>query len=230
MGRGKIEIKKIENRTNRQVTFSKRRNGIMKKAQELTVLCDAKVSLIMISCTNKLYQYLSPGADIKKMYDEYQKIMGVDLWATHYEKMQEHEQQVLEINGMLRREINRRMGGDLDDLSFRDLCGLEQEMDGALEVIRNQRVHKVKTQTGTTRKKVKNLEERHGNLLMELESRFRAPHFALADNDQGGYDTGAGYANDGIAANIYALSRHTCHLNLQQGGPGYGDVHDLRLA
>ena len=63
MGRGKIEIKKIENRTNRQVTFSKRRNGIMKKAQELTVLCDAKVSLIMISCTNKLYQYLSPGAE-----------------------------------------------------------------------------------------------------------------------------------------------------------------------
>ena len=63
MGRGKIEIKKIENRTNRQVTFSKRRNGIMKKAQELTVLCDAKVSLIMISCTEKLYQYLSPGAE-----------------------------------------------------------------------------------------------------------------------------------------------------------------------
>ncbi|KAJ8443640.1 hypothetical protein Cgig2_019622 [Carnegiea gigantea] len=225
MGRGKIEIKKIENRTNRQVTFSKRRNGIMKKAQELTVLCDAKVSLIMISCTNKLYQYLSPGADIKKMYDEYQKIMGVDLWATHYEKMQEHEQQLLEINGMLRREINRRMGGDLDDLSFRDLCGLEEEMDGALEVIRSQRqsnlqivkmqVHKIKTQTGTTRKKVKNLEERHGNLLMDLEADSEAPHFGpWLTMNQGGYDNDAAMQMTAIAANIYALSRHTCHLNL----------------
>ncbi|KAG5061012.1 hypothetical protein JHK87_002041 [Glycine soja] len=43
MGRGKIEIKLIENPTNRQVTYSKRRNGIFKKAHELSVLCDAKV-------------------------------------------------------------------------------------------------------------------------------------------------------------------------------------------
>lgn len=60
MGRGKIEIKRIENQTNRQVTYSKRRNGIMKKAQELTVLCDAKVSLIMLSSNDKLHEYTSP--------------------------------------------------------------------------------------------------------------------------------------------------------------------------
>lgn len=60
MGRGKIEIKKIENATNRQVTYSKRRNGLFKKAQELTVLCDAKVSLIMFSSTGKFHEFLSP--------------------------------------------------------------------------------------------------------------------------------------------------------------------------
>lgn len=60
MGRGKIEIKRIENPTNRQVTYSKRRNGIFKKAQELTVLCDAKVSLIMFSNTGKFHEYISP--------------------------------------------------------------------------------------------------------------------------------------------------------------------------
>lgn len=48
-GRGSIEQKLIENQTNRQVTYSKRRKGIRKKAEELAVLCDAKVSLIMIS-------------------------------------------------------------------------------------------------------------------------------------------------------------------------------------
>jgi MADS-box transcription factor len=60
MGRGKIEIKLIENQTNRQVTYSKRRNGIFKKAQELTVLCDAQVSLIMQSSTDKIHEYISP--------------------------------------------------------------------------------------------------------------------------------------------------------------------------
>lgn len=60
MGRGKIEIKKIENPTNRQVTYSKRRTGIMKKAKELTVLCDAEVSLIMFSSTGKFSEYCSP--------------------------------------------------------------------------------------------------------------------------------------------------------------------------
>ena len=60
MGRGKIEIRKIENSTNRQVTYSKRRNGIFKKAHELSVLCDAKVSLIMLSDTKKFHEYTSP--------------------------------------------------------------------------------------------------------------------------------------------------------------------------
>lgn len=49
MGRVKLQIKKIENATNRQVTFSKRRNGLIKKAYELSVLCDVDVALIMFS-------------------------------------------------------------------------------------------------------------------------------------------------------------------------------------
>jgi len=60
MARGKIQIKRIENQTNRQVTYSKRRNGLFKKAHELTVLCDARVSIIMFSSSNKLHEYISP--------------------------------------------------------------------------------------------------------------------------------------------------------------------------
>lgn len=56
-GRGKIEIKKIENTTNRQVTFCKRRNGLLKKAYELSVLCDAEVALIIFSNRGRLYEY-----------------------------------------------------------------------------------------------------------------------------------------------------------------------------
>ncbi|CAH9135537.1 unnamed protein product [Cuscuta epithymum] len=55
--RGKIEIKRIENTTNRQVTFCKRRNGLLKKAYELSVLCDAEVALIVFSTRGRLYEY-----------------------------------------------------------------------------------------------------------------------------------------------------------------------------
>ncbi|KAF3795035.1 Floral homeotic protein AGAMOUS [Nymphaea thermarum] len=57
MGRGKIEIKRIENTTNRQVTFCKRRSGLLKKAYELSVLCDAEVALIVFSSRGRLYEY-----------------------------------------------------------------------------------------------------------------------------------------------------------------------------
>ncbi|KAE9606332.1 putative transcription factor MADS-type1 family [Lupinus albus] len=56
-GRGKIEIKRIENTTNRQVTFCKRRNGLLKKAYELSVLCDAEVALVVFSNRGRLYEY-----------------------------------------------------------------------------------------------------------------------------------------------------------------------------
>jgi hypothetical protein len=57
MAREKIQIKKIENTTARQVTFSKRRRGLVKKAEELSVLCDADVALIIFSSTGKLFEY-----------------------------------------------------------------------------------------------------------------------------------------------------------------------------
>lgn len=59
MGRGKIVIRRIDNSTNRQVTFSKRRKGLIKKAKELAILCDAEVGLVIFSSTGKLYEYAS---------------------------------------------------------------------------------------------------------------------------------------------------------------------------
>ncbi|KAL9321347.1 hypothetical protein ACSQ67_013186 [Phaseolus vulgaris] len=59
MGRGKIAIRRIDNSTSRQVTFSKRRNGLLKKARELSILCDAEVGLMVFSSTGKLYDYAS---------------------------------------------------------------------------------------------------------------------------------------------------------------------------
>ncbi|RZR88785.1 hypothetical protein BHM03_00016436 [Ensete ventricosum] len=57
MGRGRVQLKRIENKINRQVTFSKRRSGLLKKAHEISVLCDAEVALIIFSTKGRLYEY-----------------------------------------------------------------------------------------------------------------------------------------------------------------------------
>jgi hypothetical protein len=61
MGRKKVELKRIENKSSRQVTFSKRRNGLIKKAHELSVLCDVQVALLTFSNGGKLYEFSSVG-------------------------------------------------------------------------------------------------------------------------------------------------------------------------
>ncbi|KAK6773162.1 hypothetical protein RDI58_028400 [Solanum bulbocastanum] len=71
MGRGKILIRRIDNSTSRQVTFSKRRNGLLKKAKELAILCDAEVGVIIFSSTSKLYDYAN--TSMKSVIERYNK-------------------------------------------------------------------------------------------------------------------------------------------------------------
>ncbi|KAM2113148.1 hypothetical protein ACFX1Q_021873 [Malus domestica] len=53
MGRVKLKIKRLENTNGRQATYAKRKNGIMKKANELSILCDIDIVLLMFSPTGK---------------------------------------------------------------------------------------------------------------------------------------------------------------------------------
>lgn len=72
MGRKKIQISKINDERNRQVTFTKRKFGLMKKAYELSVLCDCEIALIIFNTSNKLFQYASTDMDkILLKYTEY---------------------------------------------------------------------------------------------------------------------------------------------------------------
>ncbi|KAF3682733.1 Floral homeotic protein DEFICIENS [Capsicum annuum] len=117
MGRGKIQIKEIENSTNRQVTYSKRRNGIFKKARELAVLCDAKIFIIMFSSTKKYHDYTSPNTTTKKMIDQYQSTLGVDIWSTQYE----------------------RTGEDMSGLNLQELCQLQESISESVAEIRERK-------------------------------------------------------------------------------------------
>ena len=65
MGRKKIIIEPIPEERNRQVTFMKRKAGLLKKAMELSILCQCEVSVIIFSQHDKLFEYASN--DMEKM-------------------------------------------------------------------------------------------------------------------------------------------------------------------
>ncbi|XP_058070538.1 MADS-box transcription factor 15-like isoform X3 [Magnolia sinica] len=72
MGRGRVQLKRIENKINRQVTFSKRRMGLLKKAHEISVLCDAEVAVIVFSTKGKLYEY-STDSRMSRILERYER-------------------------------------------------------------------------------------------------------------------------------------------------------------
>ncbi|KAL3833621.1 hypothetical protein ACJIZ3_008357 [Penstemon smallii] len=63
MGRQKIEIIKIKNKTRLQVTFTKRRLGLFKKASELSVLCGAKIAILVQSPGGKIFTFGNPSVE-----------------------------------------------------------------------------------------------------------------------------------------------------------------------
>ncbi|XP_074339236.1 MADS-box transcription factor 7-like isoform X7 [Apium graveolens] len=77
MGRKKLEIKRIEDKSNRQVTFSKRRSGLFKKAKQLSILCDVPVAALIFSNTGKLYQF-SNSNSFTAILQQYQAVSNAD--------------------------------------------------------------------------------------------------------------------------------------------------------
>ena len=74
MGRNKIVIQPISNERNRAATFTKRKNGLLKKAMELSILCSCDVVLLVVS-NNKLFEYSSKDlSHLIKIYDTLEKV------------------------------------------------------------------------------------------------------------------------------------------------------------
>ncbi|KAK0540548.1 hypothetical protein OC835_000281 [Tilletia horrida] len=74
MGRKKIKIARIEDERSRQVTFLKRRNGVMKKAHELAVLTGSDVGLIIFNGQGKLSEFCS--GDMRALLQRYSQYNG----------------------------------------------------------------------------------------------------------------------------------------------------------
>ncbi|XP_076887921.1 MADS-box transcription factor 23-like [Bidens hawaiensis] len=135
MGRGKIEIKKIENVSTRQVTFSKRRAGLLKKAHELSVLCDAEVGIIVFSNTGRLYEFSS--SSMRGIIDRYNRATEPSTSQIQAEMSQEQAELELLRNEVtrLRSENSRLMGHNLGGASVQQLHQLEQQLsDGLISI------------------------------------------------------------------------------------------------
>ncbi|CAL5019681.1 unnamed protein product [Urochloa decumbens] len=134
MARERREIKRIESAAARQVTFSKRRRGLFKKAEELSVLCDADVALIVFSSTGKLSQFASSSMnEIIDKYSTNSKNLGkaekpsLDLNLEH-SKYANLNEQLAEASLQLR----QMRGEELEGLSVEDLQKLEKNLETGL--------------------------------------------------------------------------------------------------
>ncbi|KAL8117277.1 agamous-like MADS-box protein MADS2 [Apium graveolens] len=141
MGRGRVELKRIENKINRQVTFAKRRNGLLKKAYELSVLCDAEVALIIFSNRGKLYEFCST-SNMLKTLERYQNCSHGTLEVNRSAKDLEQSsyREYLKLKGKyesLQQYQRHLLGEDLGPLNIKDLEHLELQLDESLKHIRS---------------------------------------------------------------------------------------------
>ncbi|XP_062162690.1 agamous-like MADS-box protein MADS1 [Alnus glutinosa] len=142
MGRGKIEIKRIENTTNRQVTFCKRRNGLLKKAYELSVLCDAEIALIVFSSRGRLYEYANNS--VKATIERYKKACAdsSNSGSVSEANTQFYQQEAAKLRGQIRsvQDSNRHMLGEaLSELDFKALKNLEKNLEKGISRIRSKK-------------------------------------------------------------------------------------------
>nr|ADQ92359.1 MADS-box [Brachypodium distachyon] len=176
MARERREIRRIESAAARQVTFSKRRRGLFKKAEELAVLCDADVALVVFSSTGKLSQFASSRHllcwssmnEIIDKYSTHSKNLGksdqqpsIDLNVEH-NKYNSLNEQLAESSLRLR----HMRGEELEGLSVGELQQMEKNLETGL-----QRVLCTKDQQFM--QQISELQQK-GTLLAEENSRLRS--------------------------------------------------------
>lgn len=167
MVREKIQIKKIDNTTARQVTFSKRRRGLFKKAQELSILCDAEVALIIFSATGKLFDYSS--SSMSGILERH------NLHSKNLEKLDQPsvELQIENSNyARLSKEVSEKShqlrqmrGEELRGMNIEELQKLEKSLETGLSRVLETKSDKIMKEINTLHTK--------GMLLMEENERLR---------------------------------------------------------
>ncbi|KAL2936762.1 MADS-box transcription factor 22 [Bienertia sinuspersici] len=130
--RSKTPIKKIENIAARQVTFSKRRKGVFKKAYELSTLCDAEIAVIVFSSSGKCHDFSS--SRVTQVIQKYMRHKGnhsqqLDPSIIEPNLLEEHCVILRKEFDRTNKELSRMLGEDLEELSIDELRKLERQIE-----------------------------------------------------------------------------------------------------
>ncbi|KAK9930284.1 hypothetical protein M0R45_027325 [Rubus argutus] len=140
--REKIKIKKIDNLPARQVTFSKRRRGLLKKAGELSVLCDCEFAVIIFSATGKLFE--SSSSSTKDVIARYKsQVENVKKLDPQFLELQHDRIKMGRELADKSRELRQLNGEDLEGLNIDELQKLEKEIEGGLSRVLQAKEEKI---------------------------------------------------------------------------------------
>uniref|UniRef100_A0A0E0KR13 MADS-box domain-containing protein n=1 Tax=Oryza punctata TaxID=4537 RepID=A0A0E0KR13_ORYPU len=141
MARGKVQMRRIENPVHRQATFCKRRMGLLKKAKELSVLCDADIGVVVFSPHGKIYE-LATNGNMQGLIERYKsKLPEAQVESNEQNIPLVTQQDVL----LLRQEVDllqnslRYMYGerDINNMNLGELQSLESNLEVWVNNIRS---------------------------------------------------------------------------------------------
>ncbi|KAE8023112.1 hypothetical protein FH972_008856 [Carpinus fangiana] len=173
MGRGRVQLKRIENKINRQVTFSKRRGGLLKKAHEISVLCDAEVAVIVFSHKGKLFEYATDSS-MEKILERYERYSYAErhLAAADSEAQGNWTMEFARLKGkveLLQRNHRHYLGDDLESLGLKELQNLEQQLDTALKHVRTRKNQLMYESISQLQRKEKAIQEQNTVLAKKIK-------------------------------------------------------------
>ncbi|KAJ0243452.1 Agamous-like MADS-box protein AGL15 [Hirschfeldia incana] len=238
MGRGKIEIKRIENANSRQVTFSKRRAGLLKKAHELSVLCDSEVAVIVFSKSGKLFEFSSTRCMKKTLlrYGNYNP--SADAPLISYKP--ENQEECTEVD-LLRDEISKLQekhlqlqGKGLNALCLKELQHLEQQLNISLVSVRERKELLLTKQLEESRLKKQRAELENETLRRQVQE-LRSFLPSINQNYAPSYITcfaidpkNSLVNNSGVDDTNYSLQKTNSDTTLQLGLPGEAQARRRR--
>ncbi|XP_022155416.1 MADS-box protein FLOWERING LOCUS C-like isoform X2 [Momordica charantia] len=149
MGRKKIEVKRIEDSCNRHVTFCKRRSGLIKKARELSVLCDVELGLLIFTNRGRLYEFCR-GNSLLNIIERYQSHLKgksqsqspIDIDTNASDQDHQSNQTILVSLGKLLQTIQSQVEEpDFKKLNVTEMMQLENQLEATLDKIKIQRLY-----------------------------------------------------------------------------------------
>nr|NP_001315886.1 MADS-box protein SOC1 [Malus domestica]ADG27451.1 suppressor of overexpression of constans 1-like c protein [Malus domestica] len=175
MVKGKTQMRRIENTTSRQVTFSKRKSGLLKKAFELSVLCDAEVSLIIFSPRGKLFEFAS--SSMQGTIERYQKHAKGNQTgnksSSNEQNMQHLKQKATSMMKQLELlEVSKRklLGEGLGSCTLAELQEIEHQLEKSVNNVRARKSQVFKEQIEQLREKEKLLKAETARLVEKCGS------------------------------------------------------------